>query len=746
MKKFYIKYLALAIVLFVATSLVILPKQNRNINTISLNSQQNDILPSNQIQNQNSGLSDNKAEWYYKESSRAVTGALSFSQPSGFYQSPFNLSITCDDSSYKIKYTTSSNLPTVSSTDYTGPISITNKSNVDPRSDHITVIRAAAFNGNSIVNNKVYTMVYIINSNTFQSRYSMPVVSLVTDQSNLYGSKGIIDNPINSGREWERPVNVTFFETDSSVKFSIDAGIRMFGGTSRNNEFIKSFKLLARKEYDPENGMFKHEIFPGLKDRFGNVIKKYNGFLLHNAGNDSIVNDNRASHTRDGLLHRIAGTTGLDFMDYRPAIVYLNGSYYGTLNLREFEDENYIESHYNIPSDQATMVGNGNYLQGEMNTILLDNGPSDGVQNYWAMVNYIIGNNMSDEAKYQKACQLLDMDSFIKYMAFEMYICNLDWPQNNLRAWRYSGPVNDSIGQDGKWRYMLKDLDFGLGRYNESNYSANTVTTIIKGDNDNFKLKRMVKSLLANPEFKNKFSAYLCDLVNDVMDLNKVSIEIDRAKSEYNLEIDNMLKKYSPNTNRTMWTQTFTTMKTFVKNRGALYLQWAGSALKLSGTAMLTVNRSPYGAININTVSILTGSDTWSGKYFKGTPFNISAVPISGYEFTGFTITGGKIEDNKLILDSNATLTANFKEAAGSPSTGEPVYTTDPEGNPIDSEGNPVVIDPSADTQIPGTGSSQENNTDKGNFLFIIIIIGAVVAVLSAGTVLFIIFRKKFKK
>ena len=59
--------------------------------------------------------------------------------------------------------------------------------------------------------------------------------------------------------------------------------------------------------------------------------------------------------------------------------------------------------------------------------------------------------------------EIIDVDNFIKYMAFQIYIVNPDWPHNNVMAWKYTGPVNESVyGMDGKWRFVLRDLDFGL--------------------------------------------------------------------------------------------------------------------------------------------------------------------------------------------------------------------------------------------------------------------------------------------
>ena len=62
---------------------------------------------------------------------------------------------------------------------------------------------------------------------------------------------------------------------------------------------------------------------------------------------------------------------------------------------------------------------------------------------------------MSIPANYERVKQDLDIDNYIKYNVVEMFAVNEDWPGNNMKAWR-------EYGSEGKWRYILYDLDFGF--------------------------------------------------------------------------------------------------------------------------------------------------------------------------------------------------------------------------------------------------------------------------------------------
>lgn len=588
--------------------------------------------------------------------------ALTFSKPSGFYNENIALDIVPLSDQYRVFYTTNSEIPTTASQQYNGSISINDLSSTDSKKDKITVIRAVAFDAeNNLVDNKVFTMIYIINTTPFTQRYTMPVISLSTNKTNLFGTKGIITHPASKGREWERDVNVVFFESDGSVKFNVDAGIRMFGGATRNLQ-QKSFRITARKEYDVDNGKFKHIIFPNLKDYTGKIIDKFDSFILRNGGSDSSITDIRGSGLRDGLMNRLSTKLYIDNMAFRPAIVYLNGEYYGILNLRELEDENYISAHYNIPEDNVTIMSNGNVQENQLGVMLLDNGPLSEKTNYSSMIKFVSEKDMRIEANYLKASEYIDIDAFIKYMAFEIYIGNWDWPHNNVRVWRYNGTPNLQPFQDGKWRYILKDMDVGFGGFNTEPPSADTFSATVNGGGGSLKLGFMLRNLLKNKTFKDKFANCVCDMANYVMEPESVIEEINKAKLELEPEIDRMFRKYNRTNFLKSWGKTFITISDYAKKRPNYYLTSANAILKYNGLATVTINKSDKGSIIVNSMYLNSGSGSWTGRYFKNLPIYITATPNEGYSFSGFSIIGsGSISNNLLNISNDVTITADFR-------------------------------------------------------------------------------------
>ena len=57
---------------------------------------------------------------------------------------------------------------------------------------------------------------------------------------------------------------------------------------------------------------------------------------------------------------------------------------------------------------------------------------------------------------------MIDIQSYIDYYAFEIYVANCDSISNNYAMWRTRN-VKSSPYYDGKWRWILYDTDDSTG-------------------------------------------------------------------------------------------------------------------------------------------------------------------------------------------------------------------------------------------------------------------------------------------
>lgn len=142
---------------------------------------------------------------------------------------------------------------------------------------------------------------------------------------------------------------------------------------------------------------------------------------------------------RDALItNGLMTGTAVDFQEYRPVVVYVNGKYWGIYNLREKVNEHYIKDHYNISEDKLDML--------EYKEEITPNIIHGDLQNYNQLIDFLNNHDLSNDDNYQYVKSLIDIDNFIDYQIAEIYCANIDWPSNNNKFWRSREKVGGGVG------------------------------------------------------------------------------------------------------------------------------------------------------------------------------------------------------------------------------------------------------------------------------------------------------------
>ena len=137
----------------------------------------------------------------------------------------------------------------------------------------------------------------------------------------------------NFWEDWERPIHFEIREPDGSG-YAGNAGVKIFGGWSRAFP-QKSLSIFARSHYGPSS--FEYSLFPDSD------VDEYEAFVLRNSGNDW-----ESTVMRDGFITSIADYLNIDHQRYRPALLFLNGEFWGIQNIREKVNEHFISSTHSI--------------------------------------------------------------------------------------------------------------------------------------------------------------------------------------------------------------------------------------------------------------------------------------------------------------------------------------------------------------------------------------------------------------
>ena len=377
-----------------------------------------------------------------------------------------------------VRYTLDGSEPTASSPVYVTPITI-NKT---------ATVRAKAF-CDGYLSARSATQSYI-----FLGRdMTLPVISLVMDQRYWDDPQlGIITNNTSENRvDWRRPVNIEYFETpNSDSKLNQLGETRVQGGASRGAK-LKSLAVYANKRFGEKR--LSYEFFPD--QRPGDT--EFKSLVLRNAGNDFDY-----LLMRDAVIQRtVAQHVDLDWQAWRPSIVFENGVYKGILNIRERSNEDNIYTHYNKLED-LDMIENWYELK---------EGDWENYNRFKAFYQET-GHTL---AEYE---QWMDCTEFANLMIMNLYYSNRDFPGNNIVLWR-------PRTADGRWRFIAKDTDFGLGLYGHpSNY--NTIAWInnhnydssanwANGENETMLFRHLMDDASFRQMFLERAAVYMGDFLNE---------------------------------------------------------------------------------------------------------------------------------------------------------------------------------------------------------------------------------------
>ncbi|MBU9713714.1 CotH kinase family protein [Evansella tamaricis] len=601
-----------------------------------------------------------------------------FSHPGGFYDSEFHLELTSPYTDSNIYYTLDGSEPDPISNpentyEYTEPIYIqdrTNEENVlsmirtaldsaytfwQPPAELVTkstVVRANIVSGDGVTTETATHSFFI------SKDYSLPVIAINSHRDTFFHEETglfVNGNWDNRGRDWEGISHMEFFEADGTLGFSQNIGVRIHGGWTREGP-QKSLRLYARSDYG--TNLIFHDIFHDTD----NLAHKR--LILRNSGNDF-----HRTMFRDGLIQTLVNHLKMDTQAFQPAIVFLNGEYWGIQNIRERYDDWYLLHQYGLNQEQVTILGN----DGE-----LDDGSPDGIEHYENLMSFVRENDLRPHENYAYVAEQIDIDNFIDYYVAQIYSANTDWPQNNVRMWRYN--ISEDVqteeqvpfGHDGKWRWMLFDTDYGfgvqpgLGFAGGSNMDTNALIRLVGEE----AYQILFHSLIENEIFREKFIQRFSDQLNTAFLPERVLEELETIYDIYKGEMSEHIARWNIPSSYGMWEQEVDVMRQFAQERPRYQWQHLQSFFNLEDTATVQVETDPEkGLVQINSIIVSEEtpgvSDTalWEGNYFMGQPIEISAVPMEGYQFAGWEgELAGKDTVVEVLLTDNLSIEPIFEE------------------------------------------------------------------------------------
>ena len=513
--------------------------------------------------------------------------------------------------------------------------------------DKSLVASCTEFLGDSVAAKSVET--YFVGESV-----SMPVVAVTVPPyfyKDILKAEPCKPDPCKDAAFWTDTVpvvaHVEYFPEGSKSQmkaFEVDMEASIMGGYSRNQK-KKSLSLNMKKKI--QKGHFRYPLFETRPFQ-----KKFKGFILRNNGNRFV-----SDYLEDAMGTSLMEGTQVDYQRSRQVVVFYNGQYYGIHDMREKLNEHFVETNYGIDAEKVDFVKHAG------RSVEASGGTSD---DYIDLLNYISANDLTGDTNeaYASIKARMNVQSYMEYMAAEIYYHNGDWPNNNLRAWR-SGTQ--------KWKFVAYDIDHGFDwMWGVSGFSQSTnmFSWIKKGGNghcsgldDPLCFHNVFVKLNSNPEFRRGFVNRAAVIYSSYVNAARVAEATDRMaasipkeESERDMKKFDREKLYYKNSCGKGFSVSGSCIKSWSEDRDESVRNDFRKEYKLG--ADIAVNFSAVGDGRILLDGMPLPTKDYAGIFFEGNPMELLAVGEG--TFVGWE--DGSTENPRLVQPTDGTVyTANFQ-------------------------------------------------------------------------------------
>lgn len=501
---------------------------------------------------------------------------------SGGHESDLTVVLQSQDPDFKIYYTLDGSPPALNSFLYEAPFVIKDRTNeaevysfipssprwMPPLGDvhKGTVLRAIAVDSRY---RKSRELIRTFFPGEKKGSSDLPVVAITVDPKDMFGYKeGIYvmgksyedkDNYIrknipldlpwwlypsnyqNRGKDEERKCYIEFFEPGKKKGFEAFAGLRIHGNATRGygqKSLRVSFDASAQLSYD----LFEK-----------NVNDLHHAFILRNSGNDW-----DKTMFRDGFMQSLMKNSSLDIQRYKPVIVYIDAEYWGIHNLMDRLDEDYLANKYRVDKEHIVILqSDGDVFYGKK---------SDR-KDFDELLHFIKNNDLGIQKNYDHVTRLLDIENFADLIIANVFFCNSDWPNNNVRFWKYDRFGSDTLKpMDGRWRWMLNDTDWGFG-YNDQSTPEND---LLEKARTTGSVGIIFNGLLKNKVFSEFFTDRFNNFLNSTFKTDRMIGKIDSIAGLIDPEIPRHIRRWRSIRSYEDWLKNVEVLRDFARKRPAI--------------------------------------------------------------------------------------------------------------------------------------------------------------------------------
>ncbi len=522
-----------------------------------------------------------------------------FDHNPGIYAAPFSVSILdLNTAPSTIRYTTDGSDPDFNSPIYDGtPIFFFQSK----------ILRARSFKPNHIPSNVTSA------SFLFNISHTTPILSITTDNANLYGDQGIFDH---WDQDWLRNAHIDYFDSipGHPLVFTQNTGMQIDGGAGGSRSQPQhSFRLELAHSVLGENAV-NEVIIPGRPNR-----NKYSEFYLRNGSNQYLALPYKEACQAE-LMCRGANAY---YSAYRPATVYINGQYFGLYELREKYNAEMFKENEGANKDSVEIMSLSYWYGGMLRAV---EGSTD---NFWNSYNAFNALNEGSPNYWNDADQHIDMTYYTDYIISESWMGNVDWPGNNIKIYR-SNVTNN------RWRFATIDLELALNPNAWTDCYFNHIDYMSGQSTDNPYINIWLQSI-QNTQYKHYFINRFADLMNTNYRPERLIAVENRYFNLTAPEMPNEYQRWGDAGNvpgqMDYFYNNHLTFQSELLCRTEQVRDHIQNRFALPQQVDVTLDVLPAGSGKIHISTIQPTEYPWTGVYFDGVPVKIEAIANPGYEF-----------------------------------------------------------------------------------------------------------------
>lgn len=466
------------------------------------------------------------------------------------------------------------------------------------------------------------------------ARFSLPVVSITCTEDDLYDADtGIFANYNDQTDEWIRPAHLTLFQPDSGLLLERSVGLGVAGGTSAAFP-VKSLRIEGGPASDPQQDELELALLggSGVPTTFPRITS-YNHVRLRSGSQDLYDGCN----IRSSLISRLAGQSNFDgCTGTQRCIVYLNGAFYGIMDLQQPYSNSYLADRYGLPDNDLVETAKGAepaIFRAAGFTAWFEADLNDPE------------NRAALEARF-------DMDNLLLYYAIEILANNNDWPGNNFEIWRYNGPpVDGNPYADGRWRFLIYDADLTYFTHMEDKFEDG----FFKGCRGDIFVSLMdglyraegsvFPAVMRSDYYRDRFITLVSDLLNtsfrtrNVLSVASQEYRRIRTESGRQLDADGVARM----------DDAYHRLTLSVRGREDALREAFAAYFGVEELYHVTLQTSEGAAIRWSNQR-LDGGARYDNDYYCGVPFTVTAEPEPGYTFAYWLVNGAACRDLELTV------------------------------------------------------------------------------------------------